>query len=95
MTYFILEDNGLKEHIKKERLKAQKLKKTNWWHEKIQKGLCEHCQKPLKPREFTMDHLVPLARGGFSSKGNIVASCLPCNRKKQLSTPVDQLLEER
>jgi len=32
-----------------------------------------------------MDHIVPVARGGRSIKGNIVPCCKECNiRKKQL-----------
>lgn len=46
-----------------------------------------------------MDHVIPLARGGTSTEGNIVPSCRNCNRDKKLNTPVDdafkQLEEER
>jgi hypothetical protein len=38
-----------------------------------------------------MDHLVPLARGGVSVKGNVVPACKECNAKKKLHTPVDLL----
>jgi 5-methylcytosine-specific restriction endonuclease McrA len=41
-----------------------------------------------------MDHIVPLARGGKSTKGNIVPSCKSCNVNKKLDTPVEQLLKE-
>ncbi len=30
-----------------------------------------------------MDHLVPLARGGRSTKGNLVPACKECNTKKK------------
>jgi hypothetical protein len=33
--------------------------------------------------ELTMDHVVPLARGGKSTKGNVVPACKPCNNKKK------------
>jgi len=78
--------------MKKEREKAKKLKLSQWWKIKIQKGECKYCQKTFSPSELTMDHLVPLARGGRSTRGNIVAACQECNRKKKLNTPVDQIL---
>ena len=79
--------------VKKEREKAQALKKTSWWHALVQKGICHYCEKKFKPPQLTMDHVVPIARGGTSSKGNIVPSCASCNRDKKLETPVDQILE--
>ncbi|MCH7615612.1 MAG: HNH endonuclease [Nitrospinae bacterium] len=39
-----------------------------------------------------MDHIVPLARGGKSTKGNIVPSCVECNRKKNLEPPAETAL---
>ncbi len=41
-----------------------------------------------------MDHIVPLARGGESNKGNIVPACRDCNQKKKLETPAERLLRE-
>ena len=34
-----------------------------------------------------MDHLVPLARGGKSSKGNVVPACKSCNTNKKYHLP--------
>jgi 5-methylcytosine-specific restriction endonuclease McrA len=30
-----------------------------------------------------MDHVVPLIRGGRSTKGNLVAACKECNSRKK------------
>ena len=30
-----------------------------------------------------MDHIVPLVRGGKSTKGNVVPACKECNTKKK------------
>ena len=79
--------------IKKEREKSRQLKKTRWWQEKLQKGKCELCYKPVSKEELTMDHLTPLARGGKSGKNNIVASCKPCNSKKSYKTLVEVRLK--
>ena len=32
---------------------------------------------------LTMDHVVPIVRGGRSTKGNVVPSCKDCNSKKK------------
>lgn len=39
-----------------------------------------------------MDHVVPLAQGGKSTPGNIVASCKSCNTLKRDMTAVEWLL---
>jgi 5-methylcytosine-specific restriction enzyme A len=79
--------------LRKERDAARTLKKSSWWRQKIQQGLCNYCEKRFNPAELTMDHVVPLARGGKSVKGNIVPSCQNCNKSKKLSTPADQLIK--
>lgn len=80
--------------IKRERDKARELKKTRWWLDQVSRGICYHCGQKFKGRDLTMDHLIPLARGGTSAKGNIVCSCRPCNQTKKLETPVDGLFEQ-
>ena len=79
--------------LKKERDKARKLKKSQWWVTLVNKGVCHYCEKKFSPSQITMDHLVPLARGGTSSRGNIVPACGDCNRDKKLHTPVDRILK--
>lgn len=80
--------------IRRERDKARELKKTRWWLDQVNRGICHYCQKKFKPKDLTMDHLLPLARGGTSAKGNIVCACRPCNQSKKLETPVDELFEQ-
>lgn len=80
--------------LKKEREKARELRHSSWWKQKIAAGICHHCGQKFKPTELTMDHLVPLARGGLSTKNNLVPSCKECNAKKKLKTPVDELLQK-
>lgn len=43
---------------------------------------CAYCGKDISIRP-TMDHIIPLAKGGFHIKENIVPVCLSCNGKKQ------------
>jgi len=35
----------------------------------------------------TIDHYIPLSKGGLHSKDNIVASCMPCNSAKRAKDP--------
>ena len=80
--------------IAKERAKARELRRTNWWRAQIQKGVCHYCGGKFPPSELTMDHVVPLSRGGHSTKGNIVPCCKNCNNGKKYSMPVDDILSE-
>ena len=60
--------------IKKEKEKARRLRRTHWWNNKIHNGVCFYCNRELGREQLTMDHVVPLSRGGKSRKGNIVAA---------------------
>lgn len=82
------------DHISREREKAKSLKKTNWWRQVKEDGICHYCKKKFPPEKLTMDHIVPLARGGKSRRGNIVPSCGECNKDKSILTPVDIILQE-
>lgn len=43
----------------------------------------------MPPQELTMDHLVPIIRGGKSVKSNIVTACKECNNKKKYLLPIE------
>jgi 5-methylcytosine-specific restriction endonuclease McrA len=77
------------EDIKKEKEKARRLRHTHWWNNKIQKGVCYYCNCEVGREQLTMDHVVPLSRGGKSKKGNIVAACKQCNNKKKYLLPLE------
>ena len=83
-----------KQQIAKEKLKAKDLKKTQWWMNKKSTGICYYCKGMFKPKELTMDHIVPLSRGGKSKKGNVVPCCKECNNTKKYLTPVDMLFNK-
>lgn len=80
-------------HIAREREKARKLRKSQWWLAKLNEGLCHYCGGKFRAAELTMDHVVPVARGGTSTPGNVVASCKECNNRKKLETPAERLLK--
>jgi len=71
------------ETIRRERGIARALRATAWWRRKLANGLCHYCGGHFKPAALTMDHLVPLVRGGRSVRGNLVPSCKRCNNDKK------------
>lgn len=75
--------------IKREKAKARELRKTRWWQQKTATGRCWYCDAAVPPKELTMDHIVPLAVGGRSSKKNVVPCCKNCNSKKKSMMPVE------
>jgi len=76
-------------HIRRERAKARKLRKTRWWQQKTASGKCHFCEKQVQFKDLTMDHLFPLACGGRSTKENIVPCCKSCNTKKKSMLPLE------
>lgn len=82
------------QHQKKEKAKAQELRNSQWWRQTLGQGVCYHCGQKFKPEELTMDHLIPIARGGKSTKNNCVPSCKPCNTKKGSKTTVELVMEQ-
>lgn len=81
-------------HIKREREKAKQLRSSQHWQRLLQKGICHYCGKSFAAQALTMDHIVPLARGGRSVKGNVVPCCKDCNNLKKYKTPVEIILED-
>lgn len=81
------------EHQKREKAKARELRASAWWKNQLGKGTCYHCEQKFKPQDLTMDHLIPIARGGKSDKKNCVPSCKDCNTKKGHKTRAEIAME--
>ena len=77
------------EHLRHEREKARELRKSQWWKNRLGQGLCHYCGARVAPKELTLDHIVPLVRGGRSTRGNCVPACKECNSRKQSLLPVE------
>lgn len=47
-------------------------------------GLCEYCHAAEQWQyvRFTVDHVVPLSKGGVDSLDNLALACFHCNRRK-------------
>ena len=79
-------------HVARERKKARELRATGWWKALIARGVCHYCGKKVGRENLTMDHVIPVSRGGTSTKGNCVPCCKDCNNKKKYLTPAEQIL---
>jgi len=71
------------EEMKRERAKARELRRSQWWKRRRASGVCYYCANKFPADALTMDHLVPLVRGGRSTKGNLVPACKECNTNKK------------
>lgn len=43
---------------------------------------CQYCGKDFLPNFLTLDHVIPVSRGGKTQWDNVVAACKTCNIKK-------------
>ena len=43
---------------------------------------CQYCGKKFSSAELSLDHVIPVSRGGRSTWENVVCACLPCNVRK-------------
>ncbi|HOJ59329.1 MAG TPA: HNH endonuclease [bacterium] len=43
---------------------------------------CQYCGEQLPSDELTLDHVIPLSRGGKDTWNNVVTACKRCNHKK-------------
>lgn len=77
------------EAIRREKARARELRKTRWWQRKTASGDCYYCGEHVGIKALTMDHLIPLARGGRSTRDNLVPCCKECNNKKRTLLPVE------
>lgn len=82
-----------RQHIAREKEKARALRRTAWWQKRVAAGICHYCGRRRPPAELTMDHIVPLSRGGRSIKGNVVPCCRECNSRKKYLTPVEMIFD--
>lgn len=89
-----IEINRDEQHIKRERAKARELRKTPYYQNLFQKGICYYCGKKFSKEELTLDHIVPVARGGKSTRGNLVVCCKSCNQAKKYLTPAEMILRQ-
>ncbi len=75
--------------IRTERRKARELRASQWWKRQCAKARCHWCGQTVTAKSLTMDHIVPISRGGKSTKGNTVPACKDCNNRKKQLLPME------
>lgn len=73
--------------LEREKARARELRQSAWWKRRVRSGVCHYCGRRVGARALTMDHVVPLIRGGRSIRPNLVPACKDCNSKKQSLLP--------
>ncbi|UCE55265.1 MAG: HNH endonuclease [Desulfobacterales bacterium] len=77
------------EDLRRERRRAKELRDSQWWKRRLSKGICYYCRRPTPPKKLTMDHIVPISRGGRSTRANVVPCCKECNNAKKQLLPIE------
>ena len=75
--------------VRREKAKAQEIRRSQWWKNRRSSGICHYCGRKFPPAELTMDHLIPISRGGRSVHGNLVPCCKECNNRKKYLLPME------
>lgn len=89
-----IEINRDDKHVSREKQKAKELRQSQWWKNQVAKGICHYCGKKFPPEALTMDHVLPVVRGGKSAKGNVVPCCKQCNNEKKYLTPAEIVMKK-
>jgi HNH endonuclease len=57
---------------------------------------CEYCrsQERYSPDPFSIEHIMPLSKGGTNDLGNLAFSCQGCNGRKYVSVEAVDLLTQ-
>jgi 5-methylcytosine-specific restriction endonuclease McrA len=50
---------------------------------------CQYCGRRFPASMLTLDHVIPISRGGMTSWKNVVTACKSCNNKKGNRTPME------
>ena len=54
--------------LRLEKARARALRQTAWWRRRVALGLCHYCRRAVGAKALTLDHVVPLVRGGARTR---------------------------
>jgi len=53
---------------------------------------CIYCEKPIQFGKDTLEHKIPLSRGGTNLYENLAVACFRCNAQKKSKTPEEYFI---
>ena len=56
------------------------------WQQLYSADTCYYCGKQIEGRNKTVDHKIPISRGGTNARENLVMCCQSCNSHKNNRT---------
>lgn len=51
------------------------------------RNICGYCGQRFEERDLSIEHILPVSRGGRHEWTNVVTACRPCNTRKASRTP--------
>lgn len=48
---------------------------------------CQYCGRTAREMELSIDHIIPISKGGTNDASNLTTACMPCNRGKSDENP--------
>lgn len=63
-----------------------KARKLRYYYRKYSADTCYYCGKHIEGRDKTVDHKIPISRGGTNARENLVMCCQSCNSHKNNRT---------
>lgn len=57
-------------------------KELRWQVWSYSNQTCTYCGKELTSKDFQIDHIKPVCKGGTDELTNLTVSCVDCNKKK-------------
>ena len=55
----------------------------------LQNGVCHYCKMRIEMDQWSIDHRVPLSRGGTNARRNKIGACKTCNNQKGSLTELE------
>lgn len=65
---------------KRAKINCARFSRKNVWVR--DEGKCQYCGVQVSAEKYTLDHIVPKARGGQTNWLNVVTCCQKCNQRK-------------
>jgi hypothetical protein len=78
---------AIRGHINAKAIAANRVPLTNKALFRRDRNMCAYCGHEYGASKLTRDHIKPRSKGGVDRWKNVVASCSPCNKRKNDSTP--------